>query len=53
MSQENVEIVRHVYEAFNRRDWDSVLVEHAHENFELTTQRDADLSGTLRGGVSQ
>ena len=25
MSQENVEIVRSIYEAFNRRDWDAVF----------------------------
>jgi hypothetical protein len=25
MSQENVEIVRSIYDALNRRDWDAVL----------------------------
>ena len=25
MSQENVEIVRSIYEAFNRRDWDAAF----------------------------
>ena len=47
MSQENVEIVRGVYEALNRGDWDAVFRD-AHENFELTTQLGPD-PGTRRG----
>jgi len=47
MSQENVEIVRSVYEALNRGDWDAVPRD-AHENFELTTQLGPD-PGTRRG----
>jgi ketosteroid isomerase-like protein len=47
MSQENVEIVRSVYEALNRGDWDAVFRD-AHENFELTTQLGPD-PGTRRG----
>jgi ketosteroid isomerase-like protein len=35
MSQENVERVREVYEAFNRRDWDD-LFRHADRDFALT-----------------
>ena len=47
MSQENVEIVRNVYEGLNLRDWD-VVFRDAHENFELTTQLGPD-PGTRRG----
>jgi ketosteroid isomerase-like protein len=36
MSEEDVEIVRSIYEAFNRRDWDAVFRD-AHPDFELTT----------------
>jgi ketosteroid isomerase-like protein len=34
MSQENVELVRSLYEAFNRRDFDAIL-SHAHPDFEI------------------
>ena len=38
MSQQNVEIVRSIYEAFNRRDWDAVFRD-AHPDFEFTLKR--------------
>ena len=38
MSGENVEIVRRVYNALNRRDWDAVFRE-THPDFEITLQR--------------
>ena len=38
MSQENVEIVRSICEAFNRRDWDAVFRD-AHPDFEFTLKR--------------
>ena len=38
MSQENVEIVKRVYEAFNRRDWDAVFRD-MDPDFEITTKR--------------
>ena len=47
MSQENVEIVRKVYEALNRRDWDAAFHD-THPDFELTTQR-GPTPGTRRG----
>jgi ketosteroid isomerase-like protein len=47
MSQENVEIVRRVYQALNRRDWETVFRD-AHQDFELTTQLGPD-PGTRRG----
>jgi ketosteroid isomerase-like protein len=47
MSQENVEIVRSVYEALNRRDWGTVFRD-VHQDFELTTQLGPD-PGTRRG----
>jgi ketosteroid isomerase-like protein len=40
MSRENVEIVRHVYNALNRGDWDAVF-QDTHPDFEVTTQRPA------------
>ncbi|TMK40476.1 MAG: nuclear transport factor 2 family protein [Actinobacteria bacterium] len=46
MSQQNVEIVRRVYDALNRREWDAALRE-THPDFEMTTQRGPD-AGTLR-----
>ena len=46
MSQESVEIVRRVYDALNRGDWDAALRD-AHPDFEMTTQRGLD-AGTLR-----
>jgi uncharacterized protein len=39
MSQENVEVIRSVYEAFNRRDFDAIL-NHAHPDFEIRLMRD-------------
>jgi ketosteroid isomerase-like protein len=38
MSQDNIEIVRSVYEAVNRRDWDAAFRD-AHPDFELKLQR--------------
>jgi len=38
MSQENVELVRRVYDALNRGDWDAVFRD-MHPDFEMTTQR--------------
>ena len=38
MSQENVEIVRRVYEAFGRRDWDAMFRD-AHPDVELKLKR--------------
>src|SRR4051794_21564543 len=46
MSQENVEIVRRVYDALNQGDWDAVFRD-AHPDFEVTTQRGPD-AGTHR-----
>jgi ketosteroid isomerase-like protein len=47
MSQENVEIVRNLYEALNRRDWDAVFRD-THPDFELTNERGPN-AGTRRG----
>jgi ketosteroid isomerase-like protein len=47
MSQENIEIVRAVYEGFNRRDWDAAF-RNARPDFELTTTRGPN-AGTRRG----
>jgi ketosteroid isomerase-like protein len=47
MSRENVEIVRRVYDAINRRDWDEAF-QNAAADFELTTQRGPD-AGTRQG----
>jgi ketosteroid isomerase-like protein len=47
MSQENVEVVRAIYEAFNRRDWDAVFRD-ADAEFALTTQL-GPAAGTRRG----
>jgi ketosteroid isomerase-like protein len=47
MSQENVEIVRSIYEAINRRDWDAAFRD-ADPEFALTTQRGPE-AGTRRG----
>ncbi len=47
MSQENVELVRSMYEAFNRRDWDSAFGLAAPE-FEFTLKRGPD-AGHHRG----
>ena len=48
MSEENVEIVRSFYEAFNRRDWD-VAFRDQHPDVELTTPPGGPRSGTYRG----
>jgi ketosteroid isomerase-like protein len=47
MSQENVEVVRRIYEALNRRDWDAVF-QDAHPDFEMTMQRGPN-AGTHQG----
>jgi ketosteroid isomerase-like protein len=47
MSHENVEIVRAIYDAVNRDDWDAAF-RHAHADFELTLQRSLD-AGKHRG----
>ncbi len=47
MSDENVELVRSIYEAFNRRDWDAGFRD-AHPDFEFTIQRGPS-TGTHRG----
>ena len=46
MSQENVEIVRPIYDALNRRDWETVFC-NTHPDFEMTTQRGPN-AGTHR-----
>jgi ketosteroid isomerase-like protein len=46
MSQENVEVVRRVYDAFSRRDWDAVFRDMDPE-FEITTKRGPN-AGTHR-----
>ncbi len=48
MSQENVEIVRQVYEAFNRGDWDAVYRD-LHPDFEMTTPPRGLDAGIFRG----
>jgi ketosteroid isomerase-like protein len=47
MSQQNVEIVRAVYEPLNRGDWEGVFRD-THPEFEITTQRGL-AAGTYRG----
>jgi ketosteroid isomerase-like protein len=47
MSQENVEIVRPIYAALNRRDWDAVF-SAVHVDFELPIHRMPE-AGTKRG----
>ncbi|MDX6697723.1 MAG: SnoaL-like domain [Solirubrobacteraceae bacterium] len=46
MSRENVEVVRRVYEALSRRDWDEGFSEMS-PDFEMTTQRGPN-AGTVR-----
>ena len=46
MSQENVELVRRVYDALNRGDWDAVFRD-THPDFQMTTQRGPE-AGTHR-----
>jgi ketosteroid isomerase-like protein len=48
MSQENVEIVRHVYEPFNRGDWDAVYRDLAGDVEMTTPPRGLD-AGIFRG----
>ena len=51
MSQENVEIVRSIYEAFNRRDWDAAFRD-ARPDVEMTTPPEpvgGPAGGTYRG----
>src|SRR5512132_970312 len=48
MSEENVEIVRSMYEALNRREWDAVFRDTA-PDVELTTPPGGPNSGTYRG----
>ena len=47
MSQENVEIVRAIYEAINRGDWDAAFRD-ADPDFELVTERGPN-AGTHQG----
>jgi ketosteroid isomerase-like protein len=47
MSEENVEIVRPIYDSLTRRDWDAVFRD-MHPDFEMTTQR-GPTAGTHRG----
>ena len=51
MSQENVEIVRRVYEAVNRGDWEAALRD-ADPDFQLTFQR-GPLAGTHERDAAQ
>ena len=46
MSQENVEIVRPIYEALNGRNWDTVFRD-MHPDFQMTNERGPD-AGTHR-----
>jgi ketosteroid isomerase-like protein len=48
MSQENVEIVRSIYEAANRRDWDAAWRNQA-ADVEYTTPPRGPSAGTYRG----
>ena len=48
MSQVNVEIVRSIYEAFNRRDWDAAFRDQA-PDVEYTTPPRGPTAGTYRG----
>lgn len=47
MSEESVETVRSIYEAFNRRDWDEAFL-HQHPDVEMTTPPGIN-AGTFRG----
>ena len=51
MSQENVEIVRQVYEAFNRGDWGAVYRDF-HPDAEMTTPP-RGLDAGIFGGVKR
>jgi ketosteroid isomerase-like protein len=48
MSQENIEIVRRIYDALNRGDWDTAFRD-AHPEFEFTSPPQAPDPGTHRG----
>jgi ketosteroid isomerase-like protein len=48
MSQENVEIVRSILDAFNRRDWDAAFRDQR-PDVELTTPPRGPNAGTYRG----
>ena len=48
MSKENVEIVRSIYQAFNRGDWDAVYRDQ-HPDVKLTTPRRGLNAGIFRG----
>src|SRR6185503_17839435 len=48
MSQENVDVVRALYEAVNRDDWSSVA-HLVHHDFEWTTSDRVPNAGTYRG----
>jgi ketosteroid isomerase-like protein len=48
MSRENVEIVRSIYEAFNRGDWDAAFRDQR-PDIELTTPPTGPNAGTYRG----
>jgi ketosteroid isomerase-like protein len=47
MSEDNVEMLRSVYESLNRGDWEGVF-RNAHPDLEITTQR-GPAAGTYRG----
>ena len=47
MSEENIEVVRWIYEALNRGDWDAAT-RHTDADFEVTFQRGPN-AGTHRG----
>ena len=47
MSLQNVDMIRSIYEPFNRGDWEAVF-SNAHPDFEITTQR-GPTAGTYRG----
>jgi ketosteroid isomerase-like protein len=48
MSQENVEIVRQVYESFNRRDWDSTA-----DLFDPNVEQHGTVGGIEEGHVAR
>jgi uncharacterized protein len=48
MSEENVETVRRIYEAFNRRDWDAAFRDQA-PDAEYTLPPGGPTTGTYRG----
>lgn len=48
MSRENTEMIRSIYEAYSRGDWDAVFRD-VHPDFELTTPPQQPNAGTYRG----